>query len=91
MCIDFTSINKACPRDCYPLPNIDRLIDSSANNDDEYEALAHGLSLGKYFGGMIHIPIRASGTSEIHILIRASGTSRTGGRIHIRLGRKEIF
>ncbi|GAA0154768.1 hypothetical protein LIER_12656 [Lithospermum erythrorhizon] len=30
MCIDFTSINKACPKDYYPLPNIDRLIDSSA-------------------------------------------------------------
>ncbi|GAA0150358.1 hypothetical protein LIER_37105 [Lithospermum erythrorhizon] len=28
MCIDFTSINKACPKDCYPLPNIDRLVDS---------------------------------------------------------------
>ncbi|GAA0155916.1 hypothetical protein LIER_13532 [Lithospermum erythrorhizon] len=30
MCVDFTSINKACPKDCYPLPNIDRLVDSSA-------------------------------------------------------------
>ncbi|GAA0157894.1 hypothetical protein LIER_15055 [Lithospermum erythrorhizon] len=28
MCTDFTSINKACPMDCYPLPNIDRLVDS---------------------------------------------------------------
>ncbi|GAA0175950.1 hypothetical protein LIER_29032 [Lithospermum erythrorhizon] len=30
MCTDFTSINKACLKDCYPLPNIDRLVDSSA-------------------------------------------------------------
>ncbi|GAA0139568.1 hypothetical protein LIER_01086 [Lithospermum erythrorhizon] len=30
MYTDFTSINKACPKDCYPLPNIDRLVDSSA-------------------------------------------------------------
>ncbi|GAA0166524.1 hypothetical protein LIER_21660 [Lithospermum erythrorhizon] len=30
MCIDFASINKAYPKDCYPLPNIDRLVDSSA-------------------------------------------------------------
>ncbi|GAA0168663.1 hypothetical protein LIER_23330 [Lithospermum erythrorhizon] len=29
MCTDFTSINKACLKDCYPLPNIDRLVDSS--------------------------------------------------------------
>ncbi|GAA0144502.1 hypothetical protein LIER_04932 [Lithospermum erythrorhizon] len=30
MCTDFTSISKACPKDCYPLPNIDTLVDSSA-------------------------------------------------------------
>ncbi|GAA0166924.1 hypothetical protein LIER_21974 [Lithospermum erythrorhizon] len=29
MCTDFACINKACPKDCYPLPNIDRLVDSS--------------------------------------------------------------
>ncbi|GJU36587.1 hypothetical protein Tco_1184941 [Tanacetum coccineum] len=23
MCVDFTDLNKACPRDCYPLPEID--------------------------------------------------------------------
>ncbi|GAA0156721.1 hypothetical protein LIER_14145 [Lithospermum erythrorhizon] len=28
-CTDFTSIDKACPKDCYPMPNIDRLVDSS--------------------------------------------------------------
>ncbi|GAA0143735.1 hypothetical protein LIER_35799 [Lithospermum erythrorhizon] len=28
MCTDFTRINKVCPKDCYPLPNIDRLVDS---------------------------------------------------------------
>ncbi|GAA0165987.1 hypothetical protein LIER_21251 [Lithospermum erythrorhizon] len=27
MCTDFTNINKAYPKDCYPLPNIDRLVD----------------------------------------------------------------
>jgi len=26
MCVDYTDLNKACPRDAYPLPNIDRLI-----------------------------------------------------------------
>ncbi|GJW30837.1 reverse transcriptase domain-containing protein [Tanacetum coccineum] len=28
MCVDFTSINKECPKDCYPLPEIDRKIES---------------------------------------------------------------
>ena len=32
MCVDYTDLNKACPRDAYPLPNIDRLVDGSAGN-----------------------------------------------------------
>jgi len=32
MCVDYTDLNKACPRDAYPLPNIDRLIDGVAGN-----------------------------------------------------------
>ncbi|RDY12073.1 Retrovirus-related Pol polyprotein from transposon 17.6, partial [Mucuna pruriens] len=27
MCIDYTDLNKACPKDPYPLPSIDRLVD----------------------------------------------------------------
>ncbi|CAJ2642757.1 uncharacterized protein LOC123899916 [Trifolium pratense] len=30
MCVDFTDLNKACPKDPYPLPNIDRLIDGTS-------------------------------------------------------------
>jgi len=30
MCVDYTNLNKACPRDAYPLPNIDRLVDGAA-------------------------------------------------------------
>jgi len=32
MCVNYTDLNKACPRDAYPLPNIDRLIDGAAGN-----------------------------------------------------------
>ncbi|GJW88012.1 reverse transcriptase domain-containing protein [Tanacetum coccineum] len=28
MCVDFTNLNKACPQDCYPLPEIDWKIES---------------------------------------------------------------
>ena len=28
MCVDFTDLNKACPKDIYPLPCIDQLVDS---------------------------------------------------------------
>ncbi|XP_068476826.1 uncharacterized protein [Phaseolus vulgaris] len=27
MCVDFTDLNKACPKDSYPLPSIDALVD----------------------------------------------------------------
>lgn len=27
MCVDFTNLNKACPKDNFPLPNIDQLVD----------------------------------------------------------------
>jgi len=32
MCVDYTDLNKVCPRDAYPLPNIDRLVDGVAGN-----------------------------------------------------------
>jgi hypothetical protein len=30
MCIDFTALNKHCPKDYFPLPQIDQIIDSTA-------------------------------------------------------------
>ncbi|XP_056690478.1 uncharacterized protein [Spinacia oleracea] len=32
MCVDFTDLNKACPKDDHPLPKIDRLVDSTAGH-----------------------------------------------------------
>ena len=32
MCVDFTDLNKACPKDSYPLPQIDILVDSTARH-----------------------------------------------------------
>ncbi|XP_072087916.1 uncharacterized protein [Arachis hypogaea] len=31
MCVDFTDLNKACPKDAYPLPCIDTLVDNSCS------------------------------------------------------------
>nr|KYP70636.1 Transposon Ty3-G Gag-Pol polyprotein [Cajanus cajan] len=36
MCTDFTDLNKACPKDSYPLPNIDYLVDGASG----YELLS---------------------------------------------------
>ena len=32
MCVDFTDLNRACPKDSYPLPRIDQLVDSTASH-----------------------------------------------------------
>jgi len=30
MCVDYTSLNKACPKNPFPLPRIDQIVDSTA-------------------------------------------------------------
>ena len=32
MCVDFTDLNRACPKDSYPLPRIDTLVDSTTRH-----------------------------------------------------------
>jgi hypothetical protein len=32
MCIDFTDLNKACPKDEFPLPRIDSLVDATTSS-----------------------------------------------------------
>ena len=32
MCVDLTDLNRACPKDSYPLPRIDQLVDSTAGH-----------------------------------------------------------
>ena len=32
MCVDFTDLNKACPKDSFPLPRIDQLMDSTVRH-----------------------------------------------------------
>jgi hypothetical protein len=33
MCIDYTNLNNACPKDPYPLPRIDQIVDSTSECD----------------------------------------------------------
>ena len=32
MCVDFTDLNKACPKDYYPLPRIDQMVDATSGH-----------------------------------------------------------
>ncbi|XP_064950571.1 uncharacterized protein LOC135611986 [Musa acuminata AAA Group] len=33
MCVDYTDFNRACPKDCYPLPRIDHLVDATVGHE----------------------------------------------------------
>ena len=33
MCVDFTDLKNACPKDSLPLPRIDQLVDSTAGHE----------------------------------------------------------
>ncbi|GKV01686.1 hypothetical protein SLEP1_g14226 [Rubroshorea leprosula] len=33
MCIDYTNLNDACPKDCYPMPNIDKMVEAASGNE----------------------------------------------------------
>nr|KYP59974.1 Retrovirus-related Pol polyprotein from transposon 17.6 [Cajanus cajan] len=44
MCTDFTDLNKACPKDSYPLPNIDCLVDNASG----YELLSFMDAYSRY-------------------------------------------
>ena len=33
MCVEFTDLNQACPKDSFPLPRIDQLVDSTADHE----------------------------------------------------------
>ena len=32
MCVDYTNLNRACPKDNFPLPRIDQLVDATAGH-----------------------------------------------------------
>jgi hypothetical protein len=36
MCVDYTGLNKACPKDPFPLPRIDQVVDSTAGCETLY-------------------------------------------------------
>jgi hypothetical protein len=60
MCIDFTSLNKVCPKDNFPLPRIDKIVDSAAG--------CEVMSLLDCFSGYHQIDIHERGRQGQHNL-----------------------
>jgi len=64
MCIDYTALNKACSKDAYPLPSIDRLVDEAAGNIV--------LSFLDAFSGYNQIPMYDRDIGKTTFIIEAS-------------------
>ena len=60
MCIDFTDLNDACPKDCYPLPRIDTLIDATVGHEM--------LSFMDGFSGYNQIKMDKDDTSKVSFI-----------------------
>jgi hypothetical protein len=41
MCVDYTSLSKECPKDLFPLPRIDQVVDSTAGCETLYFLIAY--------------------------------------------------
>ena len=50
MCVNFTDLNKACPKDSFPLPRINALVDSTSG----YELLSFIDAFSGYNQILIH-------------------------------------
>jgi hypothetical protein len=50
MCVDFTDLNKACPKDSFPLPRIDALVDSTSG----YKLLSFMDAFSRYNQILMH-------------------------------------
>ena len=68
MCVDYTGLNKACPKVPYPLPRIDQIVDSTAGCEtlsflDAYSAGVSSESLSKKINGkLIAVAVTVIGT-----------------------------
>ena len=64
MCVDFTDLNKACPKDLYPLPSIDALVESASG--------CRMLSFLDAFSGYNHIKMHPRDECKTTFMIELS-------------------
>jgi hypothetical protein len=63
MCVDYTDLHRACPKDAYPHPNIDKLVDNSSG----YRLL----SFLNAYSGYNQIPIADEDKEKIAFMIES--------------------
>ena len=67
VCVDFADLNKVCPKDHFPLPRIDQLVDSAAGHDR--------MSFLDAFQGYHQIPMTSSDQEKTAFIIPGGRTA----------------
>ena len=62
VCVDYIDLNEACPKDSFPLPRIDQIVDASARNGM--------LSFLDAFSGYHQIPMHPPNAEKIAFIIQ---------------------
>jgi len=70
MCIGFTDLSKACPKDDFPLPRIDRVADDAANSQL--------MSLLDCFSGYHQIWMRKEDEKKTRFITPLASTALSG-------------
>jgi hypothetical protein len=90
MCIDFTNLNKACPKDEFPLPRIDSIVDAAATSKL--------MSLLDYYSGYHQIWMKEDEPktsfitpSGTYCYIRMSEELKNAGGSFSRMTAKEVL
>jgi hypothetical protein len=55
MCVDYTGLNKVCPKDPFPLPRIDQVIDSGYHQIKMKESDQHATSFITPYGTYCYV------------------------------------
>ncbi|GKV39077.1 hypothetical protein SLEP1_g46896 [Rubroshorea leprosula] len=71
MCIDYTNLNNACPKDCYPMPSIDKLVEAASCNErlsllDAYSGLKNA---GATYQKMVTIVFHAQIGKNLEVYV----------------------
>ena len=76
MCVDFTNLNKACPKDSYPLPNINKLT----NNASRFRIL----SFKNTFTGYNQLKMHMNDEDKITFIANEKGVLLQGNAIRTK-------
>ena len=75
VCVDFTDLNKACPKDPFPMPRIDQLVDATVGHQiplalDDQEKIAFIMPNGNYHYKVMPFGLKNAGSTYQRMMTR---------------------